>query len=68
MGARQCTFSRPQTPTPSQSGKTLIVASSRGNKETAVTVDGKPVYVSVNAYVYAKPKRGAAEVVKAELA
>jgi hypothetical protein len=40
------------TPTPSTSGKTLVVASSHGNKETEVQVEGKPVYVGVNAYVY----------------
>jgi hypothetical protein len=40
------------TPTPSTSGKTLVVASSRGNKETEVQVEGRPVYVGVNAYIY----------------
>jgi hypothetical protein len=40
------------TPTPSSTGKTLVVASSHGNKETEVQVQGKPVYVGVNAYVY----------------
>jgi hypothetical protein len=39
-------------PTPSTSGKTLVVASSHGNKETEVQVEGKPVYIGVNAYVY----------------
>ncbi len=39
------------TPTPSASGKSLIVASSRGNKPTAVVVDGKPLIVSLNAYI-----------------
>lgn len=34
-------------------GKTLIVSSSKGNKETEVMVDGKPVYVGINAYIYA---------------
>ena len=36
---------------PSKSGKTLLVASSHGNQPTAALVDGKPVVVSVNAYV-----------------
>ena len=38
-------------PTPSNSGKSLIVASTRGNKATGVLVDGKALVVSVNAYV-----------------
>ena len=40
-----------QKPTPSASGKTLVVASSRGNKATGVLVDGKPVIVGLNAYI-----------------
>ena len=40
------------TPTPSSSGKTLVVASSHGNKQTEVEIDGKPVFLGVNAYVY----------------
>lgn len=40
-----------QTPTPSSSGKTLVVASSRGNVKTSVLVAGKPVTIGVNAYV-----------------
>jgi hypothetical protein len=38
-------------PTPSASGKTLVVASSHGNKETTATVNGKPVVIGVNAYI-----------------
>lgn len=38
-------------PTPSSSGKTLVVASSHGNKQTEVQIDGKPVIVGVNAYI-----------------
>ena len=38
-------------PTPSASGKTLVVASSHGNKETDLQVEGKPVYLGVNAYI-----------------
>jgi hypothetical protein len=38
-------------PTPSASGKTLVVASSHGNQQTTVTIDGKPLIVGVNAYV-----------------
>lgn len=42
-----------QTPSPSSSGKTLIVATSGGNKPTDAVVDGKQVIVGVNAYVKA---------------
>jgi len=38
-------------PAPSASGKTLVVASSRGNKATAALVDGKPIIVGLNAYI-----------------
>ncbi len=40
-----------QKPTPSASGKTLVVASSRGNQVTSATIDGKPVIVGLNAYI-----------------
>lgn len=40
-----------QTPTPSASGKTLVIASTRGNITTTATVDGKPVKLGVNAYI-----------------
>jgi hypothetical protein len=40
-----------ETPTPSASGKTLVIASSRGNLKTTATVDGKPVTVGFNAYI-----------------
>jgi hypothetical protein len=42
--------------TPSASGKTLVVASTRGNQTTAVQIDGEDLYLGVNAYVYAEPK------------
>jgi hypothetical protein len=41
-----------QEPTPSASGKTLIVATTHGNQPTDVTVNGKPVIVGVNAYIH----------------
>ena len=44
--------------TPSSSGKTLVVASTRGNQKTAVQIDGKDLYLGLNAYVYAEPKGG----------
>jgi hypothetical protein len=40
-----------QTPTPSASGKTLVVASSHGNQATTAMIDGKPVIVGLNAYI-----------------
>jgi len=36
---------------PSKSGKTRIVASSRGNVQTGLQVNGKNVVIGVNAYV-----------------
>jgi hypothetical protein len=40
-----------QAPTPSASGKTMVVASSRGNQATTATVNGKPVIVGLNAFI-----------------
>ena len=40
-----------QTPAPSASGKTLVVASSRGNIQTDAHIDGKPVTIGFNAYI-----------------
>lgn len=40
-----------QTPTPSASGKTMVVASSHGNVKTDAKVDGKQVVVGLNAYI-----------------
>lgn len=40
-----------QAPAPSASGKTLVVASTRGNQETTAQVAGKPVILGVNAYI-----------------
>ena len=40
-----------EKPTPSASGKTLVVASTHGNTVTAAEVDGKPVIVGLNAYI-----------------
>ena len=40
-----------QKPTPSASGKTLVVASSHGNQPTGAVIDGKPVIVGLNAYL-----------------
>ncbi len=40
-----------EEPKPSSSGKTLVVASTRGNVVTDVLVDGKPVTIGLNAYI-----------------
>ena len=40
-----------QTPAPSASGKTLVVASSHGNQATTAVIDGKPVVVGFNCYI-----------------
>ena len=40
-----------QQPTPSASGKTLVVASSHGNKATSSMIDGKPIIIGLNAYI-----------------
>jgi hypothetical protein len=40
-----------QAPTPSSTGKSLTVASTRGNMTTSATVNGKPVIIGLNAYI-----------------
>jgi hypothetical protein len=40
-----------EKPTPSSSGKTLVVASTRGNIVTTAEVDGKPISIGLNAYI-----------------
>ena len=40
-----------EKPTPSSSGKTLVVASTHGNTTTNVEVDGKPITIGLNAYI-----------------
>jgi|HubBroStandDraft_6_1064221.scaffolds.fasta_scaffold5394753_1 hypothetical protein len=41
-----------QTPKPSASGKTMVVASSHGVKRLSVKVDGKTVCLTANAFCY----------------
>lgn len=41
-------------PTLSPTGKTLSIASSKGNVKTAVMVDGKPLTIGLNAYISAR--------------
>lgn len=40
-----------EEPVPSASGKTLVVASTRGNMKTALTINGKPLTIGLNAYI-----------------
>lgn len=40
-----------EKPTPSSSGKTLVVASTRGNVVTEAEVDGKHITLGLNAYI-----------------
>lgn len=40
-----------ETPTPSASGKTLVVCSTRGNMKTDVLIEGKPLTIGLNAYI-----------------
>ena len=40
-----------QKPQASAIGKTLVVASTRGNMTTTATVDGKPIVIGLNAYI-----------------
>ena len=40
-----------ESPRPSASGKTLVIASSYGNQATTAIIDGKAVTIGVNAYI-----------------
>lgn len=40
-----------QEPTPSTSGKTLVVASSHGNQTTTAMINGQPIVIGLNAYI-----------------
>jgi len=40
-----------QEPTPSASGKTLVVATTHGNVITKCLIDGKNVVIGLNAYI-----------------
>ena len=41
-------------PTPSSTGKTLLIATTHGGKVSDVTIQGKPVTISLNAFIPAK--------------
>jgi hypothetical protein len=45
------TITLPLAPAPSASGKSLTLASTRGNKTSEVEYEGKQVVIGVNAYV-----------------
>lgn len=49
-----------QEPTPSSTGKTLVIASSHGNQQTTAVMNGKPVVVGVTAYIKADKQAVAA--------
>ena len=40
-----------QEPTPSASGKTLVVATTHGNVKTECVINGKEVVIGLNAYI-----------------
>ena len=40
-----------EKPARSASGKTLVIASTRGNVVTTAEVDGKPITIGLNAYI-----------------
>mgnify|MGYP007118539006 CR=1 FL=1 len=40
-----------QEPTPSASGKTIVVATTHGNVNTDCNVNGKPLVIGLNAYI-----------------
>lgn len=40
-----------QDPTPSSTGKSLVIASTHGNAVTNLVLDSKPVVVGLNAYL-----------------
>jgi hypothetical protein len=40
-----------QEPTPSASGKTLVVATTHGNVPTKCMIDGKNIVIGLNAYI-----------------
>jgi len=42
---------------PSKTGRTLLVATSAGNKEVACKVNGQNIRIGLNAFVYPSPQR-----------
>jgi hypothetical protein len=48
-----------EKPTPSASGKTLVVAGTRGFKRTGLAIEGKEVWLNANAVLYHKDRKKA---------
>ena len=46
-----------QEPRPSATGKTLVVATTGGNKQTDAVVNGQNVVVGLTAYIYPTARR-----------
>jgi len=44
------------TPVLSSTGKSLVIATSHGNQKTKAMVNGQPVVVGVNAYIFRQSK------------
>jgi len=40
-----------QEPTPSTSGKTLVIATTHGNQTTTAMYEGQPITIGLNAYI-----------------
>jgi hypothetical protein len=57
------TIELPVSPADSKSGKSVVIASTRGNQPTTVEFNGQPITVGVNAYT-AKPIAPTAPVTK----
>ena len=51
---------------PSKSGKSLLIASSRGARKTAFAIDGRPVYVSASAFIRKRDSRRTKETSRNE--
>jgi hypothetical protein len=41
-----------EKPSPSKSGKTLVVCSSRGVRTLSVRVNGQPIHIVLNGFIY----------------
>jgi hypothetical protein len=61
--SKTLTIELPVEPVASKSGKSLVIASTRGNQPTTVEFNGKPITIGVNAYT-ANPPAATAPVGK----
>jgi hypothetical protein len=50
-----------QEATPSASGKTLVVAGTQGRWRTGENIEGKPLWIIANAFIYPATSSGAGE-------